>query len=207
MRRFDVCLAFAALALTGCNPDSGLQNIAQECRTEQASALVAEYPNADLVAQHDQLEQKAAALNQQAQHAVQNTGNPDAGMADIDQSVQDSEDADGLYDYQERQQSANQCWQMLDEVAGDERAQWARLQQQNAADYAAAQARAAAQSQPDPAMTPPAPAAAEPIPNFSPPPQQTPKTYMDTPHAVIVPPALRTEPVGEGGPAVPPIAQ
>jgi hypothetical protein len=207
MRHFRLCLAFATLALSGCAPDQGLQNIAQECRSEDALANAAEYPDTALIAHHDQLEQKAAALKSQAEQAVQSTGNPDAGTADIDQAVQDSEDADGLYDYQQHQQNAAQCWQMLDEVAGDQQAQWAQLQQQNAEDYAASQAQAAAQSEPDPAMTPPAAPAAEPVPNLYPPPQQPPQTYMDTPYAVIVPPALRTEPVGEGGPAVPPIAQ
>lgn len=205
MRGFSVFLIISSFLVTGCTPDQGLQSIAQECRSEEASALAAEYPNAALVAQHDQLEREATALQNQAVQAIRSTGNPDAGTADIDQAVQDSEDAAGLYDYQGRQQSALQCWQMLDQVAGDEQAQWPQLQQQNAAADAAAQARADATLEPAYNSQPPPPSPS-PLSDLGTP-SLPPKTWMDTPYAPIVPPALRTEPIGVGGPAIPPVAQ
>lgn len=203
MRHLAIFLTLGVLSLAGCTVGTGLQNIAQECRSEDADTLAAEYPDAATVSQHDLLEQEAASLNQQAEKAVQATDNPDAGSADIGQSVQDSEDADGLYNYQERQQTASECWAMLADLAGTEQVQWVQLQEQNSEDAAAAQAQSAATAEDSPPPPTPSPI---PPPNVSTP-QQPQPTWMDTPYAPIIPPVLRGEPVGTGGTAIPLIAQ
>jgi hypothetical protein len=193
-----------SLCISGCAVNTGLQNFAQGCQSDDEDAAAAEYPSPDLVAQHDQLEKQSHDLKEKAL-VDSMAGNSQASSQDIDQEVQDSEDADELYDYQSKQSEANQCWATLADLASTEQQQWVQQQEQISQDNASRSAALAAQLEQQPSPPPRRVAEVAPLPAQAPDPQQ--KTWMDTPYAAIVPPAIRGNPISDGTTGIPLIAQ
>jgi hypothetical protein len=200
LKKTLLCAAaiIGALSLSACVSNAPLQAMAQECQSEDAQAAAAEYPDATLMAQHDRLEKEADSFAQQAVNA----SHEDTSNAYIDQEVQARLDAKGLLDYRALYQNANSCWSLL---ANEEDTDRVLTMQQQDEDAATTQAQENAQE--DAASTPPAPPAPSPVPSASAPQQLQPPTWMDTPYAAMVPPAIRGEPVGTAEQAVAPVAQ
>jgi hypothetical protein len=202
-----------ALSVGGCgalNPVQHLvesnrkseESFAARCRDWEDQAARAAHPDAQLIAFHDQLQQKADAI--QARVSAEKGLHGDALFAASAEIVQAQMRADDVYDVKDKLQNAAECWQGLGMVRDVHADMMQRLSQFGNYRPPVAAIEPQPRSYTLDTQPPPMPAPAVTAPSEAPP---KPKTWMDTPYAPMVPPVMRDQPVTDPNPAVPPAAR
>jgi len=215
---------FSVLALGNCVPTGNSaakteQSITASCVAWEDRAKKAAHPDAEMIARHDQLMAKAAAIAAEAAKY----DDPSARHAAIEREVEAKMEAESIYDWRHHLEVAANCWKYLALAQEDHREQQDRLAR--LADQLAAQSPTPGSSQsvyiPKPANQPTAPTnanqpaaptnanqpAAPMI--LSPPvsqPQSPPRvpTWGETSCAPMIPPVMRDQPVTNVNAMIPP---
>jgi hypothetical protein len=198
---------FAVLALGNCVPIGNSaakteQSITASCVAWEDRAKKAAHPDAEMIARHDQLMAKAAAIAAEAGKY----DDPSARHAAIEREVEAKMEAESIYDWRHDLEVAANCWKYLALAQEDHREQQERLAR--LAEQLAAQSPPSTPSHSSYSPKSPNQLAASPAPMIlspavSPSPQRVP-TWGETSCAPMIPPVMRDQPVTNVNPMIPP---